>query len=504
MPMALRSTPLSHLAISLFAVTVASGTAMLLDAHVSIAVLAMVYLTAVLLVSYTVSFAASTVTALLAVLALNFLFVPPRGTLTVHATENVLTLAALLGVSLVVSTLATRLRQAVKTAQLREQRAHTLQLLASQLADLDDADRIVAVAQESLQKTTGARVVVALLDSGDLRFPATQRQDAPAPGTVAHDALRHCSTKKESLGPGTGRWNELADWYLPLRAGTQCMGALTLPASTDEGEVQQQAQAVADLLAGALKRAHHAAAAMQARSESEMQQQRNALLAAVSHDFRTPLASIIGAVSSMRSQHTKLTDGDRTALLALIDGEAQHLMTMTENTLQWARLSGPQPGLQADWQSFEEIVGSMLTRVRRRDASRRVQAHVPGGLPLVRADAVLLSQLLENLVDNALKYSEGPVELAVTAHAQALHVDVLDRGPGIAEADLPRIFDTFYRGAQGRSLRGAGLGLAVGRSIAELHRGTLTVAARVGGGSRFRLSLPLQDAPAAAPESPAP
>jgi two-component system, OmpR family, sensor histidine kinase KdpD len=502
--MARRSTPVSHLVISLAAVAAASGVATLLDRHVSMAVLAMVYLTAVLLVSYTVSFAASAVTAVLAVLAMNFLFVPPRGTLTVHATENLLTLAALLGVSLVVSTLATRLRNAVQTAQLREQRARSLQLLASQLADLDDTDRIVEAAQDALQKATGATVIVGLLESGGLRFPGAREHDAPVPGTVAHDALKHCSAKGEALGPGTGRWGELADWYVPLFAGSQCMGALTFSASTRSDEVQEHAQAVADLLAGALKRAHHAAAALQARSESQLQQQRNALLAAVSHDFRTPLASIIGAVSSMRSQHDKLEDRDRAALLALIDGEAQHLATMTENTLQWARLSGPQPGLRTDWESLEEIVGSMLTRVRRRDASRRVQAHVPGGLPLVRADAVLLSQLLENLVDNALKYSDGPVELAVQATTQALHVDVLDRGPGIAAVDLPRVFETFYRGAQVRTRRGAGLGLAVGRSIAELHGGTLTVEARDGGGSRFRLSLPLQDAPSAAVESPTP
>jgi two-component system sensor histidine kinase KdpD len=488
----------SHLAASLAAVAAASGIATLLDAHVSLAVLAMVYLMAVLVMSYTISFAASTVTAVLSVLALNFLFVPPRGTLTVHATENLLTLAALLGVSLAISTLSTRLRSAAQVAQQREQRARHLQLLASELAGLDDAGRLVQAAQRSLHEAAGAAVVVALCGPDGLQIHAAADHPAPLPGTVAHDALQHCSQHGQALGPGTGRWSDLPDWYIPLCAGSQSLGALTLAARDDSHELRQHAQAVADLLAGALQRAHHAAAAVQARSESQLQQQRNALLAAVSHDFRTPLASIIGAVSSLRSQHDKLGAPDRSALLALIDGEAQHLAAMTENTLQWARLSGPQPGLRADWESIEEVVGSMLTRVRRRDPSRRVQAQVPGGLPLVRADAVLLSQLLENLVDNALKYSEGPVELRVQAQADALCVDVLDRGPGIADADLPHVFDTFYRGAQVRSQRGAGLGLAVGRSIAELHGGSLTVRPREGGGSRFRLSLPLHDAPSAA------
>src|SRR5688572_2636214 len=274
MPMARRSTSLSHFVISLAAVAAACGVAALLDPHVSMAVLAMVYLTAVLLVSYTVSFAASAVTAVLAVLALNFLFVPPRGTLTVHATENLLTLAALLGVSLTVSTLATRLRSAVQTAQLREQRARSLQLLASQLADLDDTDRMVEAAQDTLQNAIGARVVVGLLESGGLRFPHSPEHDAPVPGAVAHDALKHCSAKGEALGPGTGRGGDLADWYVPLWGGAPCMGALTLPASAGADEVLQHAQAVADLVAGALKRAHHAAVALQARSESELQQQR--------------------------------------------------------------------------------------------------------------------------------------------------------------------------------------------------------------------------------------
>lgn len=491
---------LLQLAASWTAVAGATLAAFLLDAYVSLSVLAMLYLTAVLVVSYWVSFAASTVTAVLAVLALNFFFVSPRGAFTVHATDNLLTLAALLGVSLLVSTLSTRLRNAAQMAQERERRARDLQRLASDLANLDEAALIVQAAQRSLHDVMQVPILVALVGPTGMAIHADPRQPMPQPGTEVRDALEHCAREGQPLGPGSGRWNELPDWYFPLCAGRQCLGALTLPARNHADELRRHAQAVADLLAGALQRAHHAAAAVQARSESQLQQQRNALLAAVSHDFRTPLASIIGAVSALQTQHDKLGEANRIQLLSLIDGEAQHLAAMTENTLQWARLSGQRPALHADWESMEEIVGSVLTRVRRRDPLRRVRAAVPVQLPLVRADAVLLGQLLENLIDNALKYSQGPVELDVQAGAGTMRVDVLDRGPGIAPEDVSRIFETFYRSPRTRSVRGAGLGLAVGRAIADAHGGTLEALPRAGGGSVLRLTLALHDAPAAPDE----
>jgi len=503
MPSGSRVSLLQLLA-SLAAVIGATAAATLLDAHVSLAVLAMLYLTAVLVVSYWVSFAASAVTAVLAVLALNFFFVPPRWTFTVHATENLLTLAALLGASLVVSTLSSRLRRTAQVAQERERRSRDLQLLASKLADLDETGLIVQAAQHSLHDAAQVPVTVALARPEGLEIHPDPGQPAPPAGSEAHDALEHCAREGQALGPGSGRWNELPSWYIPLCAGTQCLGALSLPAQDHADELRHHARVVADLLAGALQRANHADAAARARSESQLQQQRNALLAAVSHDFRTPLASIIGAVSALQAQIDKLGERDRSQLLALIDAEAQHLAATTENTLQWARLSGPRPALRADWESIEEIVGSVLTRVRRRDPSRRVRAEVPVRLPLVRADAVLLGQLLENLVDNALKYSEGPVGLSVQAGAGSVHVDVLDRGPGIAAQDLPHVFDAFYRSPNARSVRGAGIGLAVGRAIADVHGGTLTAEPRAGGGTVLRLTLPLHDAPPAPDEGAAP
>ena len=486
------------------ALALATASAALLDAHVSLTVLAMVYLVAVVGVAYRSSRTASAATAVLAVTALNFFFVPPRGTFSVDEPEHLLTLAALLGVALLVSSLSARLRSTAEQAQRRERRARNLQQFAGALAALDDEAGIVRAGLDTLQGADIAPLAIALrAEDGRLTW-AVPAGSASPPDARHQDALAHCSRECQAFGPGTGRWSDLAAWYLPLCAGAQRFGALAVEADARTDDALAHARAVADLLTGALQRARHAGEAAAATAEAEAQKLRNALLAAVSHDFRTPLASIIGAVSSLHQQHDRLADADRARLLALIEDEARHLSAMTDDTLQWVRLSAPAPALRLDWESVEEIVGSVLTRVRRRDPGRRIQAQVPAGLPLVRADAVLLGQLLGNLLDNALKYSDGPVQLRAAALDGALRIEVLDRGPGVEESEIPRLFETFFRGVHARGVRGAGLGLAVCRAIAAAHGATLAASQRRGGGSRFVLDLPPQAAPAAPADAESP
>jgi two-component system sensor histidine kinase KdpD len=171
-------------------------------------------------------------------------------------------------------------------------------------------------------------------------------------------------------------------------------------------------------------------------------------------------------------------------------GEARHLATLTDNTLQLVRLDHAGE-LHRDWESMEEIVGSVLARVRERDAAHRIRSHVPSGLPLLRADPVLLGQLLENLLDNALKYSADAIELDVRQEGQRIEVAVHDRGEGIRAGEELAIFEPYHRSDRSGQ-RGAGLGLALCRAIARAHGASLSVRAREGGGSSFLLELPLE------------
>ena len=243
------------------------------------------------------------------------------------------------------------------------------------------------------------------------------------------------------------------------------------------------------MIAPALLRLKLTSAMQGARDEAQRQLLQSTFLAAISHDLRTPLAAVVGAASSLQTQRGKLGAAEQDRLLASIVSEAGYLSTITENTLQLVRL-GSAGTLQRDWESIEEIVGAVLQRVRQRDPSRRIRSSVPPGLPLLRADPVLLAQLLENLLDNALKYSDDGIDLAVTLADGALRVCVDDRGPGIAEADAALVFEP-YRRSDRSGRHGAGLGLALCRAIAQAHGGSIALRPRERGGSSFCLTLPV-------------
>jgi K+-sensing histidine kinase KdpD len=239
----------------------------------------------------------------------------------------------------------------------------------------------------------------------------------------------------------------------------------------------------------------------QAREQAQVQQLRNTLLASIAHDFRTPLATVLGAASSLHDQGERLSPEQRRELARRIMDEVAQLSRQAENTLQLARLATPGVGLalRLDWQSVEELVGAVLRRVRLQHPQRQIQPHVAPNLPLLRCDALLLTQLLENLLDNALKYSPAaePVILAAWREEKTVRLSVADRGPGVPHAWRERIFDAFQRGPKPAS-SGAGLGLALCQAIAHAHGGHLVHRARRSGGSRFDCDLPIH------PQQPAP
>ena len=217
----------------------------------------------------------------------------------------------------------------------------------------------------------------------------------------------------------------------------------------------------------------------------------------------------MGAASSLDEQADRLSTEQRQRLARSIVEETAQLSRLTDNTLQLARLDAPGVTLRCDWESAEEVVGAALRHARRRDPTRRVRARLEPDLPLLWCDALLISQLLDNLVDNALKYSpqDAPVEIVVRRQEDRVVLAVLDRGPGIAPAWRERIFEVFHRGAEAMtggapastaetSARpGAGVGLAVCRAIARAHGGELRLRPRGHGGCSFECLLPVRQPP---------
>lgn len=434
----------------------------------------------------------------LSVAAFNMAFVPPRGRFAVDLAQHAWLLGGMLATAWTVALLAARLRRQSEHARRHAQRAEQLRQLADALRDAADPPAELHRLAAALEALAGAPVAVLALDGA---LPAAD-DDAAVRWLGAPDAEQRAGLwlglrGGRAFGPGTGRHDHLPAWVLPLRAGAAARGAAWVPAAGVDPEAFGQAQALCDLVGQALQRAHTAAQAAAAAEHAQAQALRNALLAAIAHDFRTPLAAMLGAATSLRDQDAQLTPVQRRRLATTLADEAAQLGRMAENTLQLARLDTPGVSLRLDAESPEEIVGSVVARRRQRDPAAAVGARVEPGLPLVSMDAALVAQLLDNLLDNALTHGAGgPVELLARREGGQLLLAVRDRGPSVPPADRARLFEPFERGPTASGTRGAGLGLAVCRAIARAHGGTLTLRARGHGGSAFELRLPM---PPAAP-----
>jgi len=452
----------------------------------------------------------SVVTCAVAVVAFDVGFVPPRGRFSVDLTHHALLLATTLGVSWIVSLLMARQRTAAAEATLLAARADERRRFGDTVRDAGDTRAAAESIRQRLEAIHGAPVAVLVAP------PAGADATPLRLGTANHDewsGLRVCREEGRAQGPGTGRYEAQPARYVPLRGGQSVPGAALFRSTPGAREVPlDHLQALCDQWGAAIEREDTGRAAEDARRTAELQSVRSTLLTAIAHDHRTPLAAILGAASSLHDQDDRLTPDRRQRLAATIIDEATQLTRLTENTLQLARLGAPGVTPARDWESAEEIVGTVVRRARRRDPAARIRVRVPAPMPLLYCDAVLLVQLLENLVDNALRHGtrDGTVEIVARCLRGFVMLGVRDRGPGLPQGDREAVFDLFRRGTHehgpdaGGGRRGMGIGLAVARVIARVHGGELRYRARRGGGAAFECWLPVSPAPDAPPPDSAP
>jgi two-component system sensor histidine kinase KdpD len=482
------SPKLIHWAIVAVLLIAATGGGFAVDHHVSLTSQAMLYVLVVVIASYKLPFLPSLVCAVAAVTAFNFFFVPPRWTFQVDSQEHLIGLAVMLLVSLAVSHLAAGLRRETETAQLNAMRATQLQALATKLATLTTAEEVCTTGSHAVGLAfNGPNILARLQQDGTLVTPAN------ADSNII-EGLNSCMHEAATLGPGTGRWPGLNAWYIPLGNQAQMGGAVCIQnVSAADNAGREHAQALCALIGQALWRLKLSEDMRTSQAEIQRQQVQGTFLAAISHDLRTPLAAVVGAASALQTQRDKLSAEEQDRLLGSIVSEASYLSTITENTLQLVQLTNAAQPLHRDWESMEEIVGSVLARMRQRDPQRRIHAKVPEGLPLIQADPVLLAQMLNNLLDNALKYSEGVIDLSVSVRPDAMEIAVKDRAQSIPDELQQSVFEPYARNDRSGK-RGAGLGLALCRAIATAHGGSLTLHRRSGGGNRFTFCMPLSPA----------
>jgi two-component system sensor histidine kinase KdpD len=467
--------------------TMATGGALAMRPHVAATNLAMIYLLGVVATALRCRRSVSLAASFCNVAAFDFFCVPPYLTLRVSHYEYVFTFAGMLVVALVISTQTAWIRGRAAAALDRESRTQALYRLGERLAAERHVFDLARAAAGFVEETIGSHAVIFLPANGRIDFSRRTSDTLRLPRADEAVAQR-VFDRAEKAEAG-------AALYVPLRGARAVEGVIAVVRSAAwDDERRRLIELFANQTALAIERASSQSAADEARVRAETEQMRSSLLSAVSHDLRTPLASITGAASTLRAQGDKLSAETRAELLESIADEADRLGRLVANLLDITRLeSGVE--LRRDGYPLEEIVGSVLQRMERQLRHRPIETSIPEDLPLLYADDVLIGQLLVNLLENADKYTPPgtPVEIAAAVDGGAMRVEVLDRGPGFAEGDERRIFEKFYRrGVKGA--RGAGLGLPICRAIVEAHGGTIEAFNRQGGGAVFRMRLPVVNA----------
>jgi two-component system sensor histidine kinase KdpD len=262
-------------------------------------------------------------------------------------------------------------------------------------------------------------------------------------------------------------------------------------------EQRQQLDTFAALAAIAIERVHYIEVAQQALVSMESERLRNSLLAALSHDLRTPLTSLMAQAEWLAQSAPPLAPAQRAMADALRE-ETVRLSMLVTNLLDMARIESGDVNLRLQWQPIEEVIGSALRASRAALAQHRVLTRVPAELPLVNYDAVLIERVLCNLLENAGKYTPAgsTITIAAELHGMWMNVSVSDNGPGLPPGQEEAVFEKFMRGERESPKPGVGLGLAICRAIVGAHGGTIHGAAAPGGGTCFVFTLPLGTPPA--------
>jgi two-component system sensor histidine kinase KdpD len=289
--------------------------------------------------------------------------------------------------------------------------------------------------------------------------------------------------------------------YVPITAGARALGVLRVEVRdvrrAQDPIERQLLDAIADQAGIAFERAALAARSAQEQMATQAERLRSSLLSSLSHDLRTPLAGIEGAASALKDGADRLSPEGRAELAQTILEEARRMMRLVSNLLEMVRVESGALQVQREWQSIEEVIGVALLRLEERLRGHPVRTEIPADLPLVAMDGLLIEQALVNLLENAAKYAPPgtPIDVTAALDDARLVIAIADRGPGVPHDEAERIFDKFYRSARNERVGGAGLGLTIVRAIALAHGGRVWVETRAGGGSVFRLALPLGGTP---------
>jgi two-component system, OmpR family, sensor histidine kinase KdpD len=458
--------------------------------------LVMVFLFGIVFVATRFGHGATIFASVLGAGIFDFLFVQPYYSFSVADSQYLITLLAMLVIGIVISNLMDNVRSQAKVALHRERRAAALYAMTKELANSQTEEEIVLTAVRHLHSEFSSRNVILFPDSnGRVVYPKQKGIPESLHGTdlsVAQWVFDH----NEMAGQGTNTLPGATAIYFPIHNEDKVLGVLALlPVNLRRIFLPEQQKLLETFLwqiGQAVARVHLAEQAKITHLQIESERLHNTLLSAISHDLRTPLATIIGSASTMAEDEGNLQPQDKQELNRAIVEEAERMSNLVNNILEMAKLDAGMVVLNKQWIPLDEIIGTVLTRLQKPLLGRPLKVKLPPGMPMVYADAVMIEQVLINLVENAVRYTPPGSELEITAVTleKTVEISVADRGPGILKGLEDRLFEKFYQTRHEAAQSGVGLGLAICRAIVESHGGHIHAQDRPGGGAVFTFELP--------------
>ncbi len=475
--------------------------AWLLFDNLELANLVMVYLLGVVFVATRFGRGPSVLASILGVGLFDLLFVQPYLSFSVADSQYLLTLAGMLIVGLVISNLMANVRSQAKVASVRERRAAVLYAMSKDLASSQSEEEVVRIAVKHMYSEFGSLNVILFPDStGRIVYP-TQKSLSESYRNADLSVAQWVFEHNETAGQGTHTLPGAEAVYFPLHDGDYTLGVLAfLPINLRRIFLPEQQKLLETLIrqtGQALSRIRLAEQTKSAQMQFEAERLRNTLLSAISHDLRTPLATIVGSASTLLEEGGQLQTEDKKDLNRAILEEAMRMSNLINNILDMARLDAGIIKLNKQWHPVEEIIGTVLTGLRLRLLDRKIAVDIPPGIPLVFADAVLIEQVLINLLENALRYTPAGTNIDIRVHLlpTEMRLSVADHGPGLPPGRENQLFEKFYQVSTEGPQSGVGLGLAICRAIVEAHGGKISARSRMEGGAEFTFSLPFDRLP---------
>jgi len=468
-------------------VLVTVGLAFLAHRLMPHASLSLLFLTGVLIVSVRTGLGPSLLASFLSFLAYNFFFTPPYYTFDVADDGDVATLVFFLIMAAITGNLAARMHQEMAKRRASLQRISNLYEFTQRMSSAAGTEAVLEALADHLSQSVEKPVTVLIANhEGIPVIRARSGQPQPLRKFDIKSAWLQNSPDPVVIEP----WH-----FLKLTTNHEPVGMVAIYGQIDADQIDL-VRSLCNQATVVLDRTQLVADLEQARLVSETEQLRSALLSSVSHDLRTPLASIIGSTSSLLEYGDSFSDVNRRELLATILEEAQRLDRYIQNLLDMTRLGQGNLTLRRDWVDLHDIVSSSIARLQDALKGLSIDIDIAETVPLIWVHGVLIEQAVVNLLDNAIRFSpvDGRISISVSSETDKIDIELCDEGPGIPENEKEKIFDMFYTVRQGDRghLHGTGLGLAICRGMIAAHGGDVTAHdGRNGRGTCMRITLPI-------------